>query len=305
MRAYLAAAACVFSVALLAGCSNSSQGSSALPGPAGVGQMADHHGTVDPNLVKGRITPDELFKLQAEGKLPGPVPLRVLKLQYAGMRGHTRPRFHGDQHGTVKIWASDTSDSYLVGENMHATKTLKGVDTESNGCYYPVTVQVDGSQNIWNSCEYNASFDGSAVQEYSSSGSLTSTYNGGCPAPVSECEFFYAYSFAAAANSSDVFSALTYFEYETTNSSETYGGGFEWWPAGSPTATPTLIQLPYGDPVYDVYYMDVDSSGNLWFDYYGYDSTTDTYGYGLAEITTPTTDPTFNSIFPAGKYEFA
>jgi hypothetical protein len=303
MRASLAAAACIVLAAMLAGCSNTSQGSPALPGSSGASQTMTHP-IVNPDLVKGRIPPLKLLELQAAGKLPGPVPTKVLKQQLAQLLAHGRPHLKRGATANVKMWASDTSVGYLIGENKLGTKTFTGLDTEANGCYYPITVWIDGSQNIWNSCEYNSDFSASVVQEWSSGGSLLNTYQGGCPAPVSDCEDFYAYSFSAAANSSDVFSALTYFEYETATT-ETYGGGFEWWPAGNPSATPTLIQLPYGAPVYDVYYTDVDNSGNLWFDYYGYDSSTDSYGYGLAEVETPTTDPTLVEILPPGSFEFA
>jgi hypothetical protein len=303
MRASLAAAACVVLGALLAGCSNASQSSPALPGASGVSQMTAHP-IVNPDFVKGRIPPMKLLQLQAEGKLPGPIPTEILKQQYEQLKGKPRPHFkHGDS-ATVKMWASDTDIGYLVGENQFATKTISALDTEANGCYYPITVWVDDDADIWSSCEYNSGFNGSAVEEWTDTGTMQRVYVGGCPAPVSACEDFYAYSFSAAANATDVFSALTYFEWETP-SGETYGGGFEWWPEDEPSATPTLIALPYGAPVYDVYYMDVDNSGNLWFDYYGYDSTTSAYGYGLAEIETPTTDPTFVAILPPGTLEFA
>jgi hypothetical protein len=52
--------------------------------------------------------------------------------------------------------------------------------------------------------------------------------------------------------------------------------------------------------VYGVAYMDLDSSGNIWFDYYGCNSGS-VCGYGIGEITTPTTStPTFVSIKSPG-----
>ncbi len=289
---------------LFAACSSLSQTSPSLPTGASGG--APSAGRPSPySLPKGRITPLKLLKLQAAGVLPGPVPRAVLERQLKLVQGSARPRLNARRaSGTVSMWVTDTDYGYLVGENASGKKTITDINVEDQGCYYPITVKVDSSQNIWSSCEYNSDFDGSAVQEYSSAGALEHTYVGGCPPPVSECQYFYAYSFDESANSSDVFSALAFWE-EEISSAYTYGAGFEWWPTDEPSATPTLISLGADcDPVCDVYYMDLDKHGNIWFDYDGYNSSNDTYGYGLAELKTPTTTPTMVTILPPGSIGF-
>ncbi len=48
--------------------------------------------------------------------------------------------------------------------------------------------------------------------------------------------------------------------------------------------------------------MDVDSSGNLWFTFSGYDQST--YGFGLGEISSPTKSPKLTIVEPIGTYGF-
>jgi hypothetical protein len=90
-----------------------------------------------------------------------------------------------------------------------------------------------------------------------------------------------------------------------------YESGFFWWNANQPSATPTYITLGggiggNGGPPIIVYYMGVDSSGNIWFDY-GIQFGSNPYTYGLAEITSPTSDPILKPIEPrnfvGGVYE--
>jgi hypothetical protein len=203
---------------------------------------------------------------------------------------------------TVALWATLTQDNALLGESKKLAKTLTVVDTQANGCVYPVTVKVDASQNVWAGCEYNTNDDAGVYQEYSKSGALTATYQDGCPSPVSSCSEFYSESMDGAASSSYVFDALSYY-YAAINCSPSctyeFGGGFEYWPTGGSQSAPTLIALPYGQPVYGVAFMDLDSSGNVWFDYYGCGAGSQC-GDGIGEITTPTSNPTFVSIEAPG-----
>jgi hypothetical protein len=325
MRLSLATAACVISVALLAGCSTSSQGTTALPGSSSTsafrGAPVLHGVYVIPGHVQPmvrpawlpkrgeRISPMKMLELQAAGKMAGPNPLKVLKHRLAFLRNHPgRPLIHIDKKKKKKglgLWTSLTDYDYLLGQTAAGTSTVSAIDTESqtnSECYDPITVNVDHSQNIWTACQYlyNGSEEFGGVQEYSSSGNLEGSYEQGCPAPVSDCEYFYGYSFSSASNSSYTFSACTYCEYEY-DSTELYGGAYEFWPTGSPSSTPTLVFFPYGSPIYDVYYIGLDSSGDLWLDYYG------EYGYGVGEVTNPTTSPTFTTVpasleFPGGVY---
>jgi hypothetical protein len=273
--------------ALLASCSNASQGLQTTPFGTGGLQARAH------------MTPLQFLELQAAGKLPAPVPPAIVRRQLELLASRPRPSLNfGRKTAGVAIWVTDTADNYLVGLDATVKKMVADINVEANNCYFPSTVKVDGSQNIWVACDTNDDFTGSLVQEYGSQGSLLETYNAACPAPVSACESFFAESDDEATDSRHVFLGLSYYTLETSSGTTT-GSGFEWWPAKSPSATPTLIALPYKDPVESVYYMDLDTSGNIWFDYAGVTSLGQV-GYGLAEITSPTKNPTFVSILPIG-----
>ena len=81
MRLSLATAASVaLAAALLAGCSGSSQGTSALPGGPSTGSQSASHGSpVSPDMVKGRMTPEKLLKLQAKGTLVAGIPQKAVR----------------------------------------------------------------------------------------------------------------------------------------------------------------------------------------------------------------------------------
>src|SRR5690242_19669388 len=108
MRVSLAAAACVVLVALLAGCSTSSQGTSTMPSSVGIsggGGASDflrggNHQGINPFAgVHGKLTLDKLFKLQLEGKLHRVAPRKVLEAEIKILRQHgARPqlRFNPD-----------------------------------------------------------------------------------------------------------------------------------------------------------------------------------------------------------------
>ncbi len=293
--------------ALFAGCSSTSQGTQALPGGFTSQSVTRAPGAL-PFITKGPHSRMELLKLQAEGKLAGPVPRKALLREIKLLQSHARPHFNGHRDsGTVGLWATVPGYDYLIGFNNKVKKVLTDIDTSDNGCYEPITVKVDSSQNIWAACEYNDDFSASMAQEYTSAGALKATYNQGCPGSVSDCTWEFSYGFDTAANSSYVFSALDFYEYSVCNPSCTYydGAGIEYWPAGDPSATPSLVSLGADcEPICDVYYMDIDNSGNIWFDFYGYDSSNDEYGYGLDEVENPTTSATLVSILPVGSLGF-
>lgn len=281
-------------LALLAGCA-ASQVSSSLPADGLAGRY----------VIKGRIGPLELLRLQAEGKIPAPHPAEEMAEQLKLIEHHPRPRLARGHAKHVSIWASETDYSYLIGLVSSGRKAVAAINVGAEGCYYPQTIKIAASGDIWVACEYNAHFDGSAVQLYQSAGALINSYAAGCPAPVSECDYFTGYGYDGASNGTDVFAALAYSEEEvcTTSCTYVYGSGFEWWPAKSPSATPTYINLGNScQPVCETYFADIDTSGNLWVDYSGC-SNSSHCGEGLAEITDPTTDPTFNSIEPPGTYK--
>lgn len=308
MRFSLATAgSAVVIAALLAGCSNSPQGSQSLPSS---GVTSTGHSVGAPQFIPhGKLTPMQLLKLQAEGKLAGPVPVKVLQRQLAQLQ--QQPHVHINVHknkGGVALWSSLTGYNFLLGNNKKGTAVIAAINTYSNGgCETPISVKVDHSQNIWAGCEYNTTTSETAATEYNPSGTEVAQYEGGCPVSGTKyCSYSYGYGFDSAENASDVFVSMTFYEYDECVPSCTYvyGAGFEYWPAGTPSATPTLVAAsPYGSPVDDVYYMDLDSSGNIWFDYYG--CLGSSCGYGIGEVTSPTTSPAFVSIAAPGALLFA
>jgi hypothetical protein len=312
MRFSLATASCVAVAALLAGCSTTSQGTSSTP-PSSA-QSAESiqplsQPIVNPDFVKGlgHLAPMKLLRLQAEGKLPGSMPRTMLERQLKQLQHQPRIQLNVRPDLTgVKIWTSMTYDNYLLGTGKSGNTVKAAIYTTPNGCEDPIGVKVDHTQNLWVGCQYDPSTGLGSVQEFSSNGTSEAAYNEGCPLSGSKyCSSTSAYGFDVAANSNNVFASLTSFSFDECTPSCAYvsGGGFEWWPAGSPSSTPTLIALPNGGLVYDVYYMDLDSSGNIWFDYYGCSTSC---GYGLAEIQNPTS-PSWSlvPIEPPGTYQFA
>jgi hypothetical protein len=260
--------------------------------------------TLAPFVPNGRIDSRQLLQLQASGRLYTPLThARIVQMLHAV--NQPRSRFAAQTVPATKsvaLWATLTADNDILGQAKKVSKTVAAIDTASNGCVYPVTVKVDASQNVWAGCEYNTDDDDGVYQEYTSTGTLAATYQDGCPAPTSECDQFYSTSMDGASNASDVFDALSYYYAEINcnpSCTDSYGGGFEYWPAGSSSSPPTLIALPYGQPVYGVAFMDLDSTGDIWFDYYGC-STASECGNGIAEITSPTTAPTFVAIESPG-----
>jgi hypothetical protein len=249
-------------------------------------------------------TPFSLLQMQAKGKIPGPFPVPVLRQQLKQIEGHPRP--HLDVHGDaaqVGIWTTASATDYLLGQSADGRKrkTLVAIDVEPLDCYDPIGVKVDDAQNVWVACAYNSNASASKVLEYNRAGTLEQTYNWQpCPPSASFC-FTDGYD-AAFDSKGHVFASVAFYNY-AVSSQEFAGAGFEWWNVKSPNS-PTLIST--GDrcsPVCSLYFMDVDSSGNIWFNYSGVVGSQQ--GYGLAEITNPTTNPQIVYVLPIGTYQFA
>ena len=75
MRYSLGIIGCVVIAAFLAGCSSTSQGVPSLPG--GAPSAPSNQGLGQP------LGSRDLLRLQAEGKLPGPMPRAVLQRQFS------------------------------------------------------------------------------------------------------------------------------------------------------------------------------------------------------------------------------
>ncbi len=307
MRFSLATVSCAVVIsALLAGCSNGSQTSQSLPVSTSTQPMGHLAGV--PRYVgqHGKLSTMQLMKLQVAGKMPTPLSHEEMVKQLQLLEHNKRPQFGyvrpATVAGSVALWTSLTSYNYLLGQAKKVKTTVAAIDTGANGCYEPYAVKVDHSQNIWAGCYESPPNDYNGMQEYHKNGTLAATYSASCPAAQAgyTCSYFYSYGYDGAANSNDVFAAFQYFyTYQCPKSGSCIyqsGGGFEFWPAGGSSSTPTLINVSTANctPICGVYYMDLDASGNIWFDYYG--NLGSKYGDGVGEITNPTTNPTFVSI---------
>ncbi len=141
-----------------------------------------------PDLAKGRIDPMKRLKLQAEGKLAGPVPRAESQRMLKYLSTHPRPQIKVDHRGgPVVVWTTNAEYSFLLGLNEKYA-AVKAIDTENNGCDGPLTVKVDAERNAWVACEYNTSLNGALEQEYPAGNGTPVTYgwapgtSTGCPA---------------------------------------------------------------------------------------------------------------------------
>jgi hypothetical protein len=297
---------CALFCALLAGCSTPTSG------PAIPLSSSNTRSTANGAESMGSTTALKLLKLQAAGKIAGPVPQASLRRMLSDMQAHQAGLRFSPLHKakSIGLWVTMTDYDVVLAQTSSGKKTLGAIVTDAQGGasgYFPITVKVDGSQNVWVADELNANAngEGSVLQEYDQGGTLTAAYTwnlcqqlGYINTPCS------AEGFDGSVTPSYVFAEVS--SYTAMSFTQIYqGSGFEYWPTGDPSATPTFISLTYGAPVEVIYYMDVDASGNIWFDYYGYDSTTLEYGYGLGEIKSPTTNPEFVSVLPVGSIGFA
>lgn len=254
----------------------------------------------------------KLLKLQAQGKLPGPVPQKVLKWQYEQVKKHARPAYHiSPDWKNVAAWASASSFGYLIGQNKTLATTIDDIDV-NNFCFEPVTVKVDSARNIWTACDSNLSGTGGQLQEFSKQGAAVSSYiwNASCTNP-SGCLAYGGFGFDSAETSAAVFAAANTYQIYCPSSTctETTTAGFVYW-TGGPSSTPTFVTLPSTTGLINyevVYYFDTDIKGNIYFNYDGCENTSPyDCGFGLAEIRNPTS-PSFTVIplLPPGSIQFA
>jgi hypothetical protein len=316
MRTSLAAASFAIAATMLAGCSTSSSGTPAVAGPSGVTKSSSSH-----FISRGSPNREalEMFRWEAEGRIPGPNPPAVLKWRLHQLETQPRPILHlpaGHVAG-VGGYGTWTNFGYLVALNKRFTKTLSAINVENNECYYPTGIKVDHNGNVWVGCQYggNYTFDYGAIQEYNSSGSLINTYaysdyESECPSGYESCA---VYGFDGGFdNKGHVFALQSSGFYQTTSVFATMGSGLWWWNGNESSQAGTFISfnnLPGGqcaDGVEMCYalYMDVDGSGNVWFDFMGH-GLSNCWGAGLGEVTNPTTSPSVKIVMPPCTYGFA
>ena len=260
-----------------------------------------------PYTPRGGINPKDVLRLQAAGQRSATWSARGSGKGSAASPSPSASRSR-KKAAARAFWASLTYYDYILGINSKGTAVTKAFQT--TGCTSSYGVKVDHSQNIWVGC-YEGANSTPTAQEYSSNGTQLGSYNASCPlnwqsTSNTTCEdYFYGYSgYDSAADSSHVFGDGFFYGYDCSMPSCPYteGSGVEYWPAGEPSATPTLVLLPYNFHLSKkIDYMDEDTSGDLWAGFYG--CSTSTCGYGLGEITSATTSPTFTVIENPGTYQ--
>jgi hypothetical protein len=295
--------------ALLAGCSGP-QGGQTIPSNASESGViaAPLHAEDTTHLLAGGLSPTSLLEFQLEGRLPAPVLPDVLRRQL--QQQHVpRPHLAFNANATVGIWVSNTDFNYLIGQDASGTGTVTAIDGEQNGCYSPVAVKVDSARNLWVACELTSpSSTQGVLQEYGPAGKFRAAFSPKCPSNVANCKSFMGYGWDSAVTPQRiVFASLNLYSMQVCAASCTtaLGAGFDWWPRGAgKNAKPKLISVGSNcAPICGVGFMDLDKSGNIWFDFAGYNSS-NTYGFGLGEITNPTTDPVLKIVEPIGTYGF-
>jgi hypothetical protein len=257
------------SAAVLAGCTTTSQGPSALPGRVTDAGPQRFHGDVSQvGLWVTSTSSDWLF---------------------------------GFNKGATKMLTmSDLSEAGCFGP-----RTVK-VDHEQNiwvACE-SLTPQYGGGTNFGGEQEYIHGGSG-YVQNYSFDAfdeCLKIAHGEGLP-PGARCT---AKSFDGGTdNKGHVFAELS-LGYRVNGGNETiyFSPGFYWWNAKKPYDRAKFIQVSKGYclPFCYIYYMDTDNAGNIWFDF-----ATQPMGYGpaagLGEVTHPTTSPAVKIILPPGTYK--
>lgn len=306
MRFSLATASCAVVIgALLAGCSTSGMQAAGPSASTSIVQLSTQKVSNTNAHPNHTITPLKQLELEVSGRIPGQATHKALvkMLQQLKQHSHRNVVVHRDGAKTITNWTDDTDYGYLLGQNKKNV-TVTAVSTESAGCYDPITVKVDHSQHVWVSCESNSSFTGGAETEYGKTGAEMGEYAWSDPYTCNYstgCEFQFDAGFDGAGNSSYTFSELSYNEQYLCSTSCYYSfsnPGFFYWPTGSPSSSATFIQVPVSAGVEEIYYMDLDASGNIWFDYQG------TSGVGIGEVKTPTTSPTFVNVLPSSGIGF-
>jgi hypothetical protein len=310
----LATAACVVSFALLAACSGSGQGASGVPtvptsGSASHQMPPAHQQISHMAMPHGKMNLIKAIKMQIAGKMPSPVQKEALKRILKSMESHNRPHWKyvhvAPKH--IGAWVLNEAFNYMLGLKPNLKKTTTAVNLGDNGCYEPVTAKEDANNNVWVACAFDSSFAAPMAQQYNSVGRLLNSYDPGSGSS-SGCQpsYYYCFSegegFDQGESSNKVWIANTFTELFYCPTSfytcyEDVSAGLYNYPLGSPSATPTSINL-YGtqdssmNTIYEVGYLDVDSSNNVYFTYDGCEGAYPYFcGYGLDELKNGTGTP--------------
>ncbi|HTA56232.1 MAG TPA: hypothetical protein VK755_15920 [Candidatus Acidoferrales bacterium] len=198
----------------------------------------------------------------------------------------TRPQANA---GGIKIWAAAEQSNKVFGLSSGAKRVLDVISTESQPVKGgdPLTLKVDRAKNLFVTDVTGGK--AGVIQEYKD-GKFTRSYSPDCA--VSNCSSFKGVLSDNAVDDNHVFAIMKQIQYKVGTYTVS-GSGYEYWPNGNPSATP--VQVLLSSDCSEVCFYDagdVDSSGNLWLRDFGGG------GYGVAEITNPSTRPSMNQILP-------
>lgn len=191
--------------------------------------------------------------------------------------------------GGIKIWAAAAQTNTVFGLSLGAKRVLDVISTESQPVAggEPLTLKVDHGQNLFVTDVTGG--NAGVIQEYTN-GSFSRAYSPGCA--VSGCSNFSGALSDTVVDGRHVFAIMKQIQYKV-GSNVVSGTGYEYWPNGNPSARPVAVL--FGNDCSLICFIDAgdeDSVGNLWVRDFG------AGGYGVVEITNPTTSPTFNQILP-------
>lgn len=196
----------------------------------------------------------------------------------------TMPRIDA---GGVRIWAAVEQTSTVFGLSGSTNGVLKVISTESQPVKGgdPLTLKVDGANHLFVT-DVSGSKAG-VIQEYRDGG-FTHAYSPDCA--VSGCSKFTGSLADTVVDSNHVFAIMKQMQYKVGGNT-VVSSGYEYWPKGNPSATPVEVLLSSDcSAICFIDAGDEDSSGNLWVRDFGGG------GYGVAEITDPTTAPSLNQF---------
>jgi len=204
----------------------------------------------------------------------------------AGSPHFTMP--HADAGG-IQIWAAAEQTSTVFGLSSGAKRVLKVISTESQPVKggSPLTLKVDRANNLFVT-DVSGGKAG-VIQEYTD-GTFTRAYSPECA--VSGCSNFTGSLADTVVDNNYVFAIMKQIQYKVGGNTIS-ASGYQYWPKGNPSATPVEVLLSSDcSAICFIDAGDEDSSGNLWVRDFGGG------GYGVAEITNPTTAPSMRQILP-------
>jgi hypothetical protein len=196
----------------------------------------------------------------------------------------------------IGLWVT-SGENHLFGLTADGKKVL--VTVSVTGCTQVQAVKVDGNQDVWIACQEANYTGGAALQEYDSSGNLLAQYASACPSnlPAGSCNYFWGSGFLSGATGGSLAcGAAENYEYSPNPSARTAGTGFICWPLGQPSAGSYLISIwsctrsgsctgSPCKPICEIYQLDMDSNGNIYFTYGGKCKVG--HGGGIGEVLNP------------------